>query len=330
MPTNLPPDALQAEKRYREAETPEDKITCLEEYIGLIPKHKGTDHLRADLRRQLSKLKSSVQSSKKRGKQDSAYRFVREGAGQVVVVGATNVGKSALVTALTNATPEVSEAPYTTWEPTPGMMPVDNIQVQLIDTPPVSREGPRPEPQLLNLIRQADLILLVVDLQTQPVQQLEDAIAILEEHRIVPLHRRGRVSEEQPVTFKPLLVLANKCDDQECGEVFDILCALLEEEWPILPVSAATGRNLDGLKQAVFEQLGIVRVYAKPPGRAPDLSAPFVLPKGSTVVEFAGKIHRDFYHNLKAARVWGSATFDGQAVGRDHVLQDGDVVELRI
>ena len=269
MPTNLPPDALQAEKRYREAETLEDRIACLEEYIGLIPKHKGTDHLRADLRRQLSKLKASAQSSKKRGKQDSAYRIVREGAGQVVVVGVTNVGKSALVAALTNATPEVSEAPYTTWEPTPGMMPVDNIQVQLIDTPPLGREGPRVEPQLLNLVRQADLILLVVDLQTQPVQQLEDAVAVLEEHRIVPLHRRDRVSEEQHLTFKPLLVLANKCDDQECSEVFDILCELLEEEWPILPVSATTGRNLERLKQAVFEQLGIVRVYAKPPGKAP-------------------------------------------------------------
>jgi len=187
MPTNLPPDALQAEKRYREAETLEDRIATLEVYIGLIPKHKGTDHLRADLRRQLSKLKASAQSGKKTTRQDSAFRIDREGAGQVAIVGVTNVGKSCLVAALTNAAPEVSDAPYTTWEPTPGMMLVDNVQVQLIDLPPLSRDYV--EPELLSLIRRSDLILLVLDVQTQPVQQLEESIAILEEHRIVPLHR---------------------------------------------------------------------------------------------------------------------------------------------
>jgi len=335
MPTNLPPDALQAEKRYREAETLEDKIATLEVYIGLIPKHKGTDHLRADLRRQLSKLKASAQAGKKPGRQDSVFRIDREGAGQVAIVGVTNVGKSALVVALTNATPEVSDAPYTTWEPTPGMMLADNVQVQLIDTPPLSADYV--EAELLSLIRRSDLILLVVDVQTQPVQQLEESIAILEEHRIVPLHRRDNYPEDPRFTFKPLLVVANKCDDQESEELFEILCVLLEspsgdlrEKWPILPVSATTGHNLEQLKQAVFDGLAIMRIYAKPPGKDPDFSRPYVLPLGSTVEEFARKIHKDFYDNLKSARVWGSATFDGQAVSRDHVLSDGDVVELRI
>jgi ribosome-interacting GTPase 1 len=328
MPTNLPPDALQAEKRYREAETLEDKIATLEEYIGLIPKHKGTDHLRADLRRQLSKLKASAQTGKKTTRQDSVFRIEREGAGQVAIVGVTNVGKSALVAALTNATPAVSDAPYTTWEPTPGMMLADNVQVQLIDTPPLSRDYV--EPELMSLIRRADLVLLVVDVQTQPVQQLEESIAILEEHRIVPLHRKDRYPEDPRFAFKPLLVVANKCDDQEAEELFEILCVLLDEEWPILPVSAATGHNLEQLKQAVFDGLSIMRIYAKPPGKDPDFSRPYVLPRGSTVEEFARKIHKDFYDNLKSARVWGSATFDGQAVSRDYVLFDGDVVELRI
>jgi len=328
MPTNLPPDALQAEKRYREAETLEDRIATLEVYIGLIPKHKGTDHLRADLRKQLSKLKASAQAGKKTARQDSVFRIDREGAGQVAIVGVTNVGKSALIAALTNAAPEVSDAPYTTWEPTPGMMLVEDVQVQLIDTPPLSRDYI--EPELLNLIRRADLILLVVDVQTQPVQQLEESISILEEHRIVPLHHQDRYPEDQRLTLKPLLVLANKCDDQEADELFEILTVLLEEKWPMLPVSARTGHNLEQLKQAVFDGLAIIRVYAKPPGKDPDFSQPYVLPRGSTVEDFARKIHKDFYDNLKAARVWGSATFDGQAVSRDHVLRDRDVVELRI
>ena len=328
MPTNLPPDALQAEKRYREAETLEDRIATLEEYIGLIPKHKGTDHLRADLRRQLSKLKAAAQSGKKTARQDSVFRIEREGAGQVAVAGVTNVGKSSLVAALTNATPEVSDAPFTTWEPAPGMMSVDNVQVQLIDTPPLSSDYV--EPELLSLIRRSDMVLLLVDVQTQPVQQLEESISILEEHRIIPLHRKDGYPDDPRYAFKPLLVLANKCDDQDAEELFEILRMELDEQWPILPVSAATGYNLEQLKQAVFDGLAIMRVYAKPPGKDPDFTRPYVLPRGSTVEEFARKIHKDFYDNLKSARVWGSATFDGQAVSRDHVLSDGDVVELRI
>jgi small GTP-binding protein len=328
MPTNLPPEALEAEQRYRAAKSVAEKIACLEEFMSLIPKHKGTDKLRADLRRKLSKLKASSQVRKKVSKRESAFRIDREGTGQVVVVGPANVGKSALVAALTNATPEVSPAPYTTWEPTPGMMPIENIQVQLLDTPPLNRDYV--EPELLALIRRSDLILLVVDLQTYPIQQLEETIAFLQKHRIVPHHLKDQYTERRRLTFKPLLVVVNKYDDESSDEVFEIFRALLEGEWPLLPVSATSGRNLERLKQTVFEGLDIIRVYSKPPGKEPDFSAPFVMKKGGTVEEFAGQIHQDFFKKLKSARVWGSAAFDGQMVQRDHVLHDGDVVELRI
>jgi small GTP-binding protein len=328
MPTNLPPEAVDAERRYREAKSVTEKIVCLEEFISLIPKHKGTDKLRADLRRRLSKLKAAPQTQKGVSRRASAFQIDKEGAGQVVVVGPPNVGKSALVATLTNATPEVADYPYTTWTPTPGMMPVENVQIQLIDTPPLNRDYV--EPELLDLIRRSDLILLVVDLQTYPIQQLEDTVAILQENRIVPFHLKDRYTEQRRMNFIPLLVLANKSDDESSDEDFEILCELLEDDWPLLPVSATTGRNLERLKEVVFERLEIIRVYAKPPGREPDLSAPFVLEKGSTVAEFAGKVHQDFFEKLAAARVWGSAVYDGQMVGRDHVLQDGDVVELRI
>lgn len=333
MPTNLPPNAQAAEKRFREAETVEDRIEALEEYIGLIPKHKGTDHLRADLRRQLSKLKSSAQARKKTGRQDSAFRIDREGVGQAVLVGPTNCGKSALLAALTGATPEVSEAPYTTWDPTPGMMMAENVCIQLIDTPPLNRDFV--EPDFLNLIRRSDLILLVVDLQTDPLQQLEDTIAILDEHHIVPntgtQHRQERDAEDdRRLTCKPVLVVANKDDAADTDELFEIFCQLLDRDWSVISASAATGRHLDRLRRAVFDQLNIMRIYSKAPGKEADLTAPFVLPKNSTVAEFARRLHKDFYENLKAARVWGSGVFEGQLVGRDHVLRDGDVVELRI
>jgi hypothetical protein len=328
MPTNLPPEYFEVERRYKKAETLSEKIACLEELISTIPKHKGTDKLRADFRRRLSKLKAAAQSKKRTGRRDSAYHIEREGAGQVVVIGPTNVGKSALVDTLTNASPEVSEVPYTTWKPTPGMMPVDDIQVQLVDTPPLDRDFV--EPELRELIKRADLILLVVDLNTDPVQQLADIAATLLKYRILPAHMQDRAAADRFLRLVPVIVVVNKYDDEQSDEVFEIFLELLEEDWPLIPVSAVTGRNLERLKQAVFEKLDIIRVYSKAPGKEPDLDAPFVMKKGSTVAEFARKVHQDFYKNLKSARLWGGAGFDGQLVGRDHVLQDGDVVELRI
>jgi ribosome-interacting GTPase 1 len=328
MPTNLPPEYFEADKRYRAASSPAEKIACLEELLGIIPKHKGTDKLRADLRRRLSKLKTASQSKKGVSRRDSAFQIDKEGAGQVAVVGPANVGKSALVATLTNATPEVADFPFTTWKPTPGMMPVENIQIQLVDTPPLNRDFV--EPQLVDLIRKSDFILLVVDLQTDPVQQLEDTIAFLQEHRIAPRHLKDRYTQQWGLTFIPLLVLANKNDDERSDENFEIFCELLEDDWPSLPVSARTGRNLELLKQTMFDRLEIIRVYSKAPGKEPDFTTPFILKKGDTVQDFAGKVHQDFVEKLKMARFWGDAVYDGQLVGRDHVLHDGDVVELHI
>jgi hypothetical protein len=183
---------------------------------------------------------------------------------------------------------------------------------------------------MMNLIRQTDLLLVVVDLQTYPLQQLEDAMAILAEHRLFPAHHRDQHPDSRRLTFVPVLVVVNKTDDNTADEEFEVLQELLGEAWSLLPISATTGRNLDELKQAIFDRLGIVRVYSKPPGKEPDFTAPFVLKQGGTVEEFAGKVHKDFLENLKFARIWGSAVHDGQMVGRDHILRDGDVVELRL
>ena len=327
MPTNLPPEYYEVEKRYKEAQTTEEKIELLEELISTIPKHKGTDHLRADLRRRLSKLKASTQSQKKTSTAVSVYLIDKEGAGQIAVVGPANSGKSALVANTTNANPEVAEYPFTTWQPTPGMMQIENIQVQLIDTPPLDKEFV--EPELFQLIRRADLILLMVDLLADPIEQLKHSIQVLIENRIIPLHLKDQYPEGGN-KYIPLLVLCNKNDDQATDENYHIFCELMEEEWPCIPFSVNTGRNLEAVKKAIFEKLDIIRIYSKAPGDEPDFTSPFVAKKGSTVADFARKIHKDFYDNLKSARVWGSGDFDGQMVSRDHVLLDEDVVELKI
>ena len=328
MPANLPPEYLEAEKRYRAARGPADKLACLEDMLTLLPKHKGTDKLRADLRKRISKLKSSAQSKKSTGKRESAFRIEKEGAAQVVLVGLANVGKSALVATLTNANPEVADFPLTTWKPTPGMMPVENVQIQLVDTPALNREYV--EPELLDLIRRADLIVLVVDVQTDPVGHLEESVRLLKENRIVPLHLRDGYGEQEGIKFIPFIVLANKNDDESTEENLEIFSQLIDKHWPLLSVSTTTGRNLELFRKAVIEQLQIIRVYSKAPGKEPDLSAPFVLKKGSTLEEFAGKVHKDFVEKLKLAKVWGDGVFDGQMVQRDYILQDGDVVELHI
>ncbi|HSG15269.1 MAG TPA: GTPase [Anaerolineae bacterium] len=328
MPTNLPAEYYEAEECYRAATTASERITALEELISTVPKHKGTDKLRADLRRRLSKLKESAETQKGASRHVSAFHIDKEGAAQVAVIGPSNVGKSALVTALTNASPEVAPSPYTTWRPMPGMMELDGAQIQLIDTPPLDRDYV--EPDLLDLIRRADLLLLVVDLQGFPIEQLENSMALLLESRIAPERWSDPAIPGQPLILKPLFVIANKVDNAEDEEDFEVLCELLEHKWPLLPFSAVTGRHMERFKRTVFDHLQIIRVYAKPPGKEPDMEAPFVMRRGDTVEEFARKVHRDFYRNLKSARIWGSGLFDGQVVSRDHVLEDGDVIELRI
>jgi len=328
LPANLPPAYFEAENRYREARTPAEGISALEEMLAIMPKHKGTDKLKAGLRRRISKLKSKEQGKKKTGRRDSSYKIEREGVGQIVLIGPPNVGKSALVSALTNADPQVADFPHSTWKPTPGMMYFEDIQIQLIDTPPIGKE--HMEPWFFDIARGSDIILVVVDVQTDPVQQLEQTVSFLREHRIAPLGLAHLYEGKSGWTFLPFLIVANKNDDHTMEENVEIFRSLLEDDWPLVSISAKAGRNFDLLKQTLFNTLEIIRVYTKAPGKDPDLSAPFVLKKGSKVEDLATKIHKDFLEKLKYARVWGRHVYDGQMVQRDHVLQDGDVVEFHL
>jgi len=329
MPTNLPADYFNAEERFRSATTTEDKIKYLEEMMGTIPKHKGTDHLRADLRKKLSKLKTAATSKKSSKKQVSAYHINKEGAGQIIIIGTTNVGKSSLVANQTNADPEVSEVPFTTWTAMPGMMKIENTQVQVIDTPPISEEYI--DPEFLNLIRRVDLVLIMIDLHAHPVQQLEFVLQKLQENRIAPKHLEGQIEVEGFLLHVPTIVVVNKFDSEEYEEHYQIFQELLGQEYPMVPVSVQTGHNLDTLKRMIFEKLGVIRVYSKAPGKDVDKSAPFVVDQGIQLGDFAGKVHKDFQEKLKSAKIWGtSADFPGQMVSRDHVLEDEDVVELQI
>jgi uncharacterized protein len=328
MPANLPPMYFDAEKRFREAKTSESKIEALEEMLTIMPKHKGTDKLRADLRRRIAKLKDLAQQKKGGSRRDTAYSIEREGAAQIIVIGAPNTGKSALVAALTNANPEVAEFPHTTWKPTPGMALYENIQFQLVDTPPITREYL--DPWMSDLMRRADILLVLVDLHDDPLQQLEETLVVLGQLRIYPAGVSVPVDLKKQPFIKKILVVVNKVDNEDHIEDYHAFLELAEMHLPCVWVSSFMGRNLNTLLQSVYELSGIIRVYTKAPGKEPNRTAPFVLPKKSSLEELATKIHKDFKNKLKFAKIWGSGIFDGQMVQRDYILQDGDVVEIHL
>jgi uncharacterized protein len=105
---------------------------------------------------------------------------------------------------------------------------------------------------------------------------------------------------------------------------------MFAERFPIHVISAEHGQGLEDLRTAIYQFLNVIRVYTKQPGKSPDMTSPFTCPAGSTLVDMAALVHRDFAHNLKSARIWGTGVFDGQTVKRDHALNDKDVVELHI
>lgn len=325
MPANLTPQYLEADRRFKEARTVEEKVVALEEMMAVIPKHKGTEHLRGDLKRRLAKLKTEMeQARRKRG--GFSISVDREGAGQVVLVGPANAGKSALVARLTNSPTEVADYPFTTRRPVAGMMSYVNIQIQLVDLPAIS--SAYMEPWVPSLIRPADLALLLVDLASPSVlEDTSEVLAILEKSRLA-LVPPGDVGQPEAGWARiPAVVVANKRDVPGAGETLD----LVRDTLPPLPlhaVSAAAGEGLEALRRLVYDGLGIVRVYAKPPGKEPSMQSPIVLPRGSTVLEMAAAIHKDFAEKLEYARVWGSTRFSGQRVQQDYVVQEGDVIEL--
>ena len=317
-----------AEKRFREAKTSESKIEALEEMLTIMPKHKGTDKLRADLRRRIAKLKELAQQKKGGSRRDTAYMIEREGAAQVIVIGAPNTGKSSLVGALTNANPEVAEFPHTTWKPTPGMAQYENIQFQLVDTPPITKEYL--DPWMSDLMRRADILLIMVDLHDDPLKQLEETLAVLEQLRIFPEGSSIPSDLKKHPFIKKVLVVVNKVDSEDHMEDFFAFLELSEIDLPSAWVSSLMITNLKGLLQSLYDLSGVIRVYTKAPGKEPNKMAPFVLPRETTLEELASKIHKDFKNKLKFAKIWGSGMFDGQMVQRDYILQDGDVVEIHV
>lgn len=334
MPTNVTPEFRKVQKQYRKVRDPVERIELIKEMLRLVPKHKGTEHLQAEMRTKLKELTEEVKGPSKGGTRTGPQVAFRvEGAGQIALIGPPNGGKSALHDRLTGSHATSEPYPFASQWPMPGMFRHDDVAFQLIDVPSIAAE--HPIPYVANTLQHADGCIFVVDLSaTDCVSRAQATIDILAERKIdlVADWQPDDPDSDDEDFFRvrlPTLLLANKADllDDPSGEL-EVLEELLGIDYPTAAVSATTGTGLDDLGTWLFEQLRVVRVYTKVPGADPDLDNPFALRQGDTVFDLATLIHKDVARGFSHARVWGAATFDGQQVGRDHELVDGDVVEI--
>ena len=336
MAANLSQEYRKAEAAFQKARDPDERVACLREMLRTIPKHKGTERLQAEIKTRIKQLGEELQAPRKGASRRGPTHVIRpEGAAQIALVGAPNVGKSALHARLTSSHAEVGSYPFTTSAPLPGMLPCEDIHFQLVDLPPVSREHPLP--WISNALQPADACMLVVDLQEpECVEQVASVHEILSDMHVTLSAGAEERSDEpdrsaSPFAVRlPTLLVANKADqsDDPEGEL-EALQELLDTHLPGIAVSAESGKGCEQIGPWWFRTLRVARVYSKVPGHPPAMDQPFALREGDTVHDVARLVHRELASQLKYARLWRGLS-KGQQVGRDHPIVDGDILELHI
>jgi ribosome-interacting GTPase 1 len=322
MPANLTPQYRAAEAAFKSARTLDERRAALEEMLATIPKHKGTEKMQADLKRRLARLRQEQETHASR--HGHVIHVEPEGAAQVVLLGPPNSGKSSLLAVLTRAEPAVADYPFTTTRPQPGMMPFEDVHIQLVDMPPLTME--HMEPWLPDVVRGADAAVLTVDPTSRAVPEDVEEVRERLAAAHIPLVRS--LPEDAGVSETPLpTVVALTKVDRAREEDLAVLEEMYGEEYPTVRLSVAGRLGLEPFKVTLWQHLQLIRVYAKPPGKPADRLEPFVLAEGATVQDLAERIHRDLAESFAFARVWGGK-LDGQRVAHEFELRDRDVVEL--
>ena len=331
MPANLTPQYHKAEEEYRRATTPDEELRCLQVMLRELPKHKGTDKLQADLKQKISRAKQAAEDHSKKGSsRGSSVKIPRQGAGRAILIGGPNAGKSQLLRSLTRATPEVAPYPFTTHQPLPGMMPWEDVMVQLIDTPAITADMFDPATQ--GLIRGSELAILLADLASdEGIEQLQAVVDKLNSTKTRLATESYLDEEDIGLSFTRAMLVPNKIDAPGAADRLQLLHEFCSLPFAEFVISAEHGTGLEALRNAIYAALDVVRVYTKlPTKKDPDYDRPFTVRRGGTLQDVAELVHRDFAQNLKSARVWGSHIHPGTSVKGDYVLHDKDVVELHV
>ncbi len=383
MPTNVTREYVEAQKKYQEARTPEEKVKALELMLSTVPKHKGAERLRYELKKNLAKRKRELESiSAKKVTSKSDFYVPKEGIAQVALIGPPNSGKSSILNRLTNSEVKVARYPFTTTTPNPGMVEFEDVQIQIVEMPALVEDiskGKWQGAEMLSMIRTADAMMIALDLGDRPVKNME---MVLDELRtsglrlnrtrpqvIIERKERGGIEIEgdlaksdrsflikllqnhgyhnahviiqqqisrqdledalqESLVYRRALIVANKGDLSGTEAAYQRLKGGFGGDFDIYPISARKKIGLQDLSQALFDLLSVIRIYTKAPGEDPERE-PLVLGRGSVVRDVAKSLHRRFVVNFRFARVWGSSVnFGGEMVGLDHVLEDGDTVEV--
>lgn len=329
MPANLPPQYFEKEKELKKARTPQERVAILEELLAIVPKHKGTEKLQALLKTKIAKLRVQSQKSPAGARHTATFQVEKTGAGQIIFIGSPNTGKSSIIKSLTNAHPDIGDYPFTTRLPSPAMMPYENIQIQLVDMPPITQEYF--EFWQAELIKGADAALLVLDLSLDdPAEDFLTLLAKLEEKRIELIPEEHPIPLDKQQFKKKTMIIANKCDHPRAEKNLEEIKSFIDPGFTLLPISIFQENTLEHLREQIYNLLDVIRVYSKIPGKKADHHNPYVFKKGSSLIDMAKAVHKDFAQKLKYARIWGKNKYQGQKVNRSYILEDEDIIELHL
>ncbi len=333
MAANLTPQYLKAEDNYRRAQTPEEELKWLQIMFAEIPKHKASEKMQMMLKTKMSEVRKDMEQSRLSGKKGGAaksFKIPRQGAGTVIVLGGPNSGKSQFVCSMTKATPEVAAYPFTTKVPTPGMMPWNDVFVQLIDTPPITSDFI--EPYMYGYVRGAELVLLMVDLgDDDGIQACADVLNRLQTTKTRLAAESGLDEEDVGLSYTKTFVVANKIDLPDAADRLALFHEFCPLDFTEFVISSTGMTGIEELRDAIYQSMNAIRVYTKQPQKKEaDRDKPFTVKQGDTVLDLAEMIHKDYVAKFKFGRVWGSAVHDGTVVKGDYVINEGDVVEIHV